>query len=158
MDRFVRPRCDHLAQGFTLLELLITLSITTIGLIGLLALHLSIVRGNDGASRMAEAEQITATALEQLRAQSPRTMMQTLIGDPLATPPVHAASYIVQGRNGLPYRVTRSVTAPAASSPSLWLIRVVTQWAEGGVAIGSDGDPLNHSTSLEVIRTVEDQL
>ena len=54
-------------RGFTLIELLITLSVTTIGLIGLLSLHLSIARGNDGASRSAEAEQITATNLESLR-------------------------------------------------------------------------------------------
>ena len=42
-------------RGFTLLELLITLSVTTIGLVGLLSLHLSVSRGNDGASRSAEA-------------------------------------------------------------------------------------------------------
>jgi type IV pilus assembly protein PilV len=145
-------------RGFTLLELLITLSVTTIGLIGLLALHLSIVRGNDGASRMAEAEQITASALEELRARSPRTLMKTLTGNPDAPPPVTAAPLIVQGRNGMPYSVTRSVTAPTATAPSLWLIRVVTRWAENGAAIGADGDPGNHSIALEVIRTIEEQL
>ena len=55
-------------RGFTLLELLITLSVTTIGLIGLLSLHLSVTRGNDGASRSAEAQQIGAGILEGLRA------------------------------------------------------------------------------------------
>ena len=45
-------------RGFTLLELLITLTVTTIGLIGLLSLHLSVARGNDGASRSAEAQQL----------------------------------------------------------------------------------------------------
>jgi len=33
-------------RGFTLLELMLTLTVTTIGLIGLLSLHLSIARGN----------------------------------------------------------------------------------------------------------------
>jgi prepilin-type N-terminal cleavage/methylation domain-containing protein len=145
-------------RGFTLLELLITLSVTTIGLIGLLALHLSIVRGNDGASRAAEAEQITASTLESLRAQSPQTLMQTLNGNPLAIPPVTAVPYIVQGRNGMPYSVTRSVKVPTAAPPSLWLIRVETRWAENGAAIGSDGDPFNHAIALEVIRTIEEQL
>ena len=42
-------------RGFTLIELLVTLAITTVGLIGLLTLHLSLARGNDGASRTAEA-------------------------------------------------------------------------------------------------------
>ncbi|HEX3481267.1 MAG TPA: prepilin-type N-terminal cleavage/methylation domain-containing protein [Kofleriaceae bacterium] len=144
-------------QGFTLLELLITLSVTTIGLIGLLALHLSIARGNDGASRAAEAEQITTTALEELRAQSVRTMMKTLTGNPLSMPPATATAYTVRGRNGLPYNITRSVTVTAAS-PSLWLVRVSTSWGEEGATIGSAGDPLTHTIALEVIRTIEEQL
>jgi prepilin-type N-terminal cleavage/methylation domain-containing protein len=143
-------------RGFTLLELLITLSVTTIGLIGLLALHLSIVRGNDGASRA--AEQITVTALEDLRAQSPGTMMRTLTGNPLAMPPRTAPAVIVLGRNGLPYSVTRSVTALNVVPPSLWRIRVSTSWAEEGAAIGAPGDPLTHTVALEVIRTIEDRL
>lgn len=145
-------------RGFTLLELLITLSVTTIGLIGLLALHLSIARGNDGASRAAEAEQITATALEELRGQSARTMMKTLTGNSLAVPPATATAYTVQGRNGLSYSVTRSVTALTATSSSLWLVRVSTSWGEEGAAIGSAGDPLTHTIALEVIRTIEEQL
>jgi len=153
-----RRRPGRGPRGFTLLELLITLSVTTIGLIGLLALHLSIARGNDGASRAAEAEQITTTALEDLRAQSPRTMMKTLTGNPLAMPPATAVPVIVKGRNGLSYRVTRSVTALTAVSPSLWLVRVSTSWGEEGAAIGSAGDPLTHTIALEVIRTIEEQL
>ncbi|HEY6173114.1 MAG TPA: prepilin-type N-terminal cleavage/methylation domain-containing protein, partial [Kofleriaceae bacterium] len=84
------------SRGFTLIELLITLSVTTIGLIGLLSLHLSIARGNDGASRSAEAQQITATTLETLRglrigtdpndANNPN-LMQVLTGNPNAVPP-----------------------------------------------------------------------
>lgn len=145
-------------RGFTLLELLITLTVTTIGLIGLLALHLSIVRGNDGASRTAEAEQITMSALESLRAQSPTTLMQTLAGSSTAVPPATAAAYTVLGRNGLPYSVTQSVTALTATSSSLWRIRVVTSWGEEGAAIGAPGDPGNHSIALELIRTIEEQL
>lgn len=145
-------------RGFTLLELLITLSVTTIGLIGLLALHLSIARGNDGASRAAEAEQITAAALEDLRAQSPRTMMNTLTGNPLLLPPATATAITVKGRNGLPYSVTRSVTVLTTTSSSLWLVRVSTSWGEAGAAIGSAGDPLTHTIALEVIRTIEEQL
>jgi prepilin-type N-terminal cleavage/methylation domain-containing protein len=149
---------DRGPRGFTLLELLITLSVTTIGLIGLLALHLSIARGNDGANRVAEAEQITATALEELRAQSPRIMMKTLTGNPSATPPATAAAYTVRGRNGMPYNVTRSVMALTAVSSSLWRVRVSTSWAEEGATIGSAGDPLTHTIALEVIRTIEEQL
>lgn len=151
-------RAGRRQRGFTLLELLITLSVTTIGLIGLLALHLSIARGNDGASRAAEAEQITVTALESLRAQSPTGMMKTLTGNSATLPPVTALPYTVLGRNNQPYSVTRSVTALTAASPSLWLIRIVTSWGEEGAAIGLPGAPLNHTFALEVIRTIEEQL
>src|SRR5678816_4437871 len=78
--------------GFTLLELLMTLGVTTIGLIGLLSLHLSLVRGNDGASRAAEATQLGQATLESLRAaRSVRDMMELLTGNAGDAPPVDAA-------------------------------------------------------------------
>jgi prepilin-type N-terminal cleavage/methylation domain-containing protein len=138
-------------RGFTLLELLITLSVTTIGLIGLLALHLSIARGNDGASRVAEAEQITTAALESLRAQNANIMETTITNTPTTT---------VTGRNGLPYKVARSYTVLNQVSTSLILVRVQTTWTEDGAAFGSGSAaaPLEHKIALEVIRTLEEQL
>src|SRR5512140_2662414 len=73
-------------RGFTLLELLITLSVTTIGLVGLLSLHLSVTRGNDGASRAAEAQQIGAATLESMRAQRLDALMTLLTGAPDVVP------------------------------------------------------------------------
>lgn len=137
------------ARGFTLLELLITLSVTTVGLIGLLSLHLSIARGNDGASRSAEAQQITATALEALRSQSVPNMLTAIAGTPTS---------VVTGRNGLSYTVTRSSSVLTAASNSLVRVRVVTSWTEDGAAAGSAGAAFNHAIALEVIRTVEDRL
>lgn len=144
-------------RGFTLLELLITLSVTTIGLVGLLSLHLSVARGNDGASRSAEAQQICATQLEELRAQPAGKMMETLSGSSTTLPPVTAPIITVQGRGGMTYSVTRSVAAVGASG-SLWRIRVVTQWAEDGGTLGTSGGQLDHAVALEVIRTVEEVL
>jgi prepilin-type N-terminal cleavage/methylation domain-containing protein len=141
-------------QGFTLLELLITLSVTTIGLVGLLALHLSVARGNDGASRSAEAQQICASQIEALRAQSAKKMMKTLVEDEEALPPVTAPIITVQGRGGMTYTVTRSVELVGA----LWRLRVVTQWTEDGGTLGSNGGLLDHAVALEVIRTYEEVL
>jgi prepilin-type N-terminal cleavage/methylation domain-containing protein len=142
----VRPRG---ARGFTLIELLVTLSVTTIGLIGLLSLHLSIARGNDNASRSAEAQQIAAAAIEELRAQSIQTMLTTIAATPTSS---------VTGRNNLVYQVTRSSTVLGAVSNSLVLIRVVASWAEDGAALGLPTDPGNHAIALEVIRTMEERL
>jgi prepilin-type N-terminal cleavage/methylation domain-containing protein len=145
-------------RGFTLLELLITLSVTTIGLIGLLSLHLSIARGNDGASRAAEAEQITATNLESLHGMRLDKMMAALTGNPNAVPPVFAAPFTVQGRGGMTYTVSRSVITLASASNSLMRIRVDTTWTEDGAAAGTNGGQLDHRIALEVIRTVQEAL
>ena len=144
-------------RGFTLIELLITLSVTTIGLIGLLSLHLSIARGNDGASRSAEAQQIGASVLEDLRAMSRAELMQALAGDPAALPPQSDATLTVPGRANMVYRVTRSVVELGAAS-GLWRIRVETAWTEDGGAAGAAGGQFDHMLPLEVIRTVEEAL
>ena len=145
-------------RGFTLLELLITLSVTTIGLIGLLSLHLSVARGNDGASRSAEAQQIGAGILEGLRSQSATGMMATLSGSSATLPPFTAPVFTVTGRAGMTFTVARSVTALTGASSNLWRVRVVTSWAEDGATLGANGGQLDHSLALEVIRTVEEAL
>lgn len=150
-------------RGFTLLELLITLSVTTIGLIGLLALHLSISRGNDGASRSAEAQQIGTAELEALRAQNYNTLMTTLTGSPTTVLPfaparIDAPLKTVQGRGGMTYRVSRSVSALSGSASSLLRIRVETAWTDDGAAAGANAGQLDHMLPLEVIRTVEESL
>jgi prepilin-type N-terminal cleavage/methylation domain-containing protein len=151
----VRARRDQ--RGFTLLELLITLSVTTIGLVGLLSLHLSVARGNDGASRAAEAQQLCATELEKLRSQSATEMMTTLTGSAGAVPPAIAPVVTFAGRAGMTFTVTRSVSLVAGSA-NLWRVRVVTQWAEDGGVLGANGGQLDHGIALEVIRTVEEAL
>jgi prepilin-type N-terminal cleavage/methylation domain-containing protein len=150
-------------RGFTLLELLITLGVTTIGLVGLMSLHVSVVRGNDGASRAAEAQQITVNRLESLRAQRLGDMMRTLTSDPTAVPPPPAApattppmSWTVVGRANMTYTVTATASTLADVSSSLIKIRVVTTWIEDGG--GSGASPaLTHALALEVIRTQEDE-
>jgi len=138
-------------RGFTLLELLITLSVTTIGLIGLLSLHLSVVRGNDGASRSAEAQQLGVSELEALRGMRFDTLM-ALPGNP-PTRVQHK-----KGRGGMQFDVTSTVAVLPGALGSLMRIRVVTTWAEDGGTLGENGGSLDHSLAFEVIRTVEESL
>jgi len=145
-------------RGFTLLELLITLSVTTIGLVGLLSLHVSVARGNDGASRAAEAQQLCASELEALRAMKLSELAATLNG---GNPTLVLPSTRVQtltGRNLLPFTVTSSVAGLPSASSSLIRIRVVAQWAEDGATFGSNGGAYDHQIALEVIRTLEEAL
>lgn len=154
-------------RGFTLLELLITLSVTTIGLLGLVSLHVSVVRGNDGASRSAEAQQITVNRLESLRAQRLVDLMRTLtaapapLPDPPPPPPAAPATtppqiWKVAGRANMTYTVTATATTLADVSASLIKIRVVTTWTEDGGGSGANAS-LTHALALEVIRTLEDE-
>jgi len=143
-------------RGFTLLELLITLSVTTIGLVGLLALHQSIVRGNDGASRSAEAQQIGTNEIEALRAMRLDDMLNKLTGSPIIPTSAQTRSHGALGRGGVPYTVTTTVTPLPAASASLMRIRVVTSWAESGGTLGSNAGQLDHSLGLEIIRTLEE--
>jgi prepilin-type N-terminal cleavage/methylation domain-containing protein len=145
-------------RGFTLLELLITLSVTTIGLIGLLSLHLSVARGNDGASRSAEAQQIGASQIEQLRAMSVSNMMFTLTGSTALAFPAGPQVKTVPGRSNMSFTVTSTVTQLTTASPSLIKIRVVTGWTEDGGTTGANGGQLDHQLALEVIRTLEESL
>jgi hypothetical protein len=155
--------------GFTLLELLMTLGVTTIGLIGLLSLHLSIVRGNDGASRAAEATQLGHATLESLRAaRSVRDMMQLLTGDAGGKPPVDVpwcrrdANDRIEataiGRNGMTYRCRVVVVELTPASASLWRIRVEIGWTDDGAVQGAQGGILDHLIAVEVIRTVEESM
>jgi Tfp pilus assembly protein PilV len=144
--------------GFTLLELLLTLTVTTIGLIGLLSLHLSIARGNDLATRSSEAASIGNAALEQLRAARIPDMMQQLTGNPAATPPINVNFGTVVGRNGMTFRRQVKVTQLNNASTSLWLVRVEVGWTEDGAAQGADSGTLDHMIASEVVRTVEDAL
>jgi prepilin-type N-terminal cleavage/methylation domain-containing protein len=152
------PRGVRGPRGFTLLELLITLSVTTIGLVGLLSLHLSIVRGNNGASRSAEAQQIAVSEIESLRAQRTDDMMITLTG--VATPPLPTVPKVrtVAGRSGMTFTVTTTVSAPPGLSGSLLKIRTVVSWTEDGGVVGANGGQLDHAIPLEIVRTSEEVL
>lgn len=145
-------------RGFTLLELMLTLTVTTIGLIGLLSLHLSIARGNDSANRSAEGSQIANATLEQLRAAHIQDMMFQLTGNPLATPPIDLNPWNTVVGRGLQTFRRRVIVTQLAASTSLWLIRVEVGWTEDGAAQGANAGLLDHTVSVEVVRTVEEDL
>jgi Tfp pilus assembly protein PilV len=149
--------------GFTLLELLMTLGVTTIGLVGLLSLHLSIVRGNESASRTAEAAQIGHATLESLRAAPQvQDIAALLTGNPTDAPPFDVswcrrAGGVVEatavGRNGMTYRCRVVVTELPAASPDLLRIRVEIGWTDDGAAQGTQGGIFDHLIAVELIRT-----
>ncbi|HEY0190585.1 MAG TPA: prepilin-type N-terminal cleavage/methylation domain-containing protein [Kofleriaceae bacterium] len=145
-------------RGFTLLELLITLSITTIGLIGLLALHLSIARGNDGASRSADAQQVAAGELESLRSMRIGDLALYMQGAAALTVPTPVKARTAVGRTNMTFNVASQVLPVSGASASLVKIRTTVTWTEDGGTFGANAGQLDHALSLEVIRTLEEAL
>lgn len=135
--------------GFTLMELLITLAITTFGLTALLGLHAAMSRGVVDNGRAQEAVSIGAEALEALRSRRIDAMTTALTGSSTAVPPIDVPSYQTPlGRNNLPYQVDVHVVA---LTTNLWRIRVEVRWTD-------DGDLTPHVLPFEVIRTVQEAL
>lgn len=144
-----------------------TLGVTTVGLVGLLSLHLSIARSNDGASRAAEATQLGNTVLESLRAARKPDMVAMLTGNANDPAPIDlqfcrrnegTVETTATGRNGMTYRCRVVVVELTASSLILWRIRVEIGWTEDGAAQGAQGGVLDHLIAVEVIRTIDEAL
>ena len=142
-------------RGFTLLELLVTLTITTIGLVGLLSLHVSLTRGNELSARAQEGAVIANQTVENLRSQRPADMMTTLTGNPASVPPLTVTIGTAAGRNGLTYR--RSVTVTALTA-TLWKLRVVVGWTDDGAVAGSSAGKFDHTMASEIVRTTQETL
>jgi len=138
-------------RGFTLLELMITIVVTLFSLMGFLGLHITLTRGNDSASRSAEAIAVGQREIESLRKQRSTDMMNTLTGSTATVPPVTKTNFFTAlGRNGVSYQVDVNVTT-VGTSGNLWLIRVIVSWTD-------DGSALVHSVPIELIRTVQEAL
>jgi prepilin-type N-terminal cleavage/methylation domain-containing protein len=145
--------------GFTLLELLVTATITLIGFAGLLGLHLSAIGGNALSGRAAEAVSISERTMEQLRSDSVSGMVQELTGSTAtALPLVNVTMSTVTGRNGMTYRRTASVTELTGTSPDLILIHVDVAWTDDGAIVGSDNGVHDHNIALELVRTRQEGL
>ena len=133
------------------MELLVTLIVTAFGLMGVMALHLSMTSGGENAGRNAEAVAVGTQIVESLRAQRPTDMMQTLTGSSVSVPPVDLTGYTTKtGRNGVSYTIDVHVAA-VGTSGSLWRVRVEVKWTD-------DTSTTGHTLPFEVIRTSQEAL
>lgn len=156
-------------SGFTLFELLVALSLTIIGLVGLLSLHLSTLNGNKGAERISEATAIAQRTMEELRSYrldgGENSIEQEFGQLPIVDAPLTTGDGPVEfGRTGTAkYYRQFSVVELNAISEDLVRFRVEILWAEGG----GDPDPasatpappeLIRRVALELIRTRQEAL
>jgi len=131
-----------------MVELLVALAVTMIGLTGVMAMHTSSARANRVTKETTAATEICERTMEQLRALSVDEIVTTL------------------GEGELPLEVELSVATTGhvtytrllsadevADNPNLVRFRVQVEWAEAGGVLGADGGRYDHSISLELVRT-----
>jgi prepilin-type N-terminal cleavage/methylation domain-containing protein len=153
--------------GFTLLELLITLAITTIGMVGVMSLHLSVGRGNDGAARTNEAMTVATETLEWLRSMTMTEIEAELAVTPVMGTPLTVVLPDVPGRAAMTFRRRTIITVLSGSNTAgndtrLTRFRVEVGWTDDG-AVRTAADNFadgfyDHSVAFELIRTAKEFL
>lgn len=136
--------------GFTLLELLVTMAVTVIGLLGLMAMYVATAKGNEATARGAAAVTIAQETLEELRSLS----MQGLI-DRFGQPDIGFTATLdtMAGRDGTTYNRQVEVTEMSAISRDLVKLRVEVTWTDDNAVAGSDNGANDHRVGLEVVRS-----
>ena len=142
-------------RGFTLLEMLVTLAITVIGLTGLLSLQLATSKGNEQSGRSGEAVAIAQRTLEAYRSRGVVALASEFS---VANLPIDATLDTVAGRAGTTFRRRLIVEELTAVSNSLLKLRVEVSWTDDGAAPGAQGGVLDHRVAVELIRTAEEAL
>lgn len=157
ITRMRGPRGEQ--SGFTLIEILVTMTITVIGLTGLLSLHMATVKGNQIASRSAEATTLAQEVLEELRARPVDDgTIKSIVGQYGALPITNQLYDTVIGRAGMTYPVHMSVNELTTMSEDLIRIRVEVSWADDGADPATADETLKHSIALEIVRTRQEAL
>lgn len=165
--RRIRREASGAERGFTLLELLITLAITTIGMVGVMTLHLSVSRGNDGAARTNEAMTVATETVEWLRSMAFDDLQAELGVNPVLGSPVTVNLSTVPGRAAMSFRRRTIITvlsgqAVGPSDTRLTRFRVEVAWTEdGAVRTGADGFSAgyyDHAIAFEFVRTAKEFL
>jgi prepilin-type N-terminal cleavage/methylation domain-containing protein len=148
-----RARRARAAAGFTLIEVLVGMTITLIGLAGALSLHTTMANGNATAARTSRATAIAEQTLEDLRGST----IEQLIADYGDTPtlPIDGAEVGEVEEAGVVFARFLDVTE-TPNDPDLVRVRVEVRWLDTG-GVSSDGQ-YDHTISFELIRTKTEAL
>jgi prepilin-type N-terminal cleavage/methylation domain-containing protein len=161
--------CDRLRyigqKGFSLLEILIAMTVTLIGLAGLLSLHLTTVRGNSRATRTVMASVIGQQTMDELRSlpvQAPTGgYVEPTLTSRFGIPSTDVPMAVIQGPDHTSYRRLVSVSAlgPVGSPlENVLLVRIEIAWTDEGASAAATDSRLHHRMVLESIRTLQDVL
>jgi prepilin-type N-terminal cleavage/methylation domain-containing protein len=148
--RETRPAAE---RGFTLIEVLVTLAVTLIGLAGLMTLHHVVSDSTGSAGRMAEASAIAETALEEVR-QLAFNRLETEFG----APPIDVELEQAAGKGERIYDRRLVVDPLDEVSADLFRVRIEVTWTEDGATAGADDGAHDHRLVLETFRTRQEQM
>jgi prepilin-type N-terminal cleavage/methylation domain-containing protein len=138
-------------RGFTLIELMVTLVVSMIGTAGLLHLYVTMSRATKITTRQLEASNFAEGALEDLRGLSSADLI-----DQYGALPIEEELDDELGRNDQPYGVKIFADLVGAEPMALIRYRVEVTWTEDGALPGAEGGIYDHTTSLEVLRTLDE--
>ncbi len=142
--------------GFTLLELLVTMSVTLIGLAGLLSIYAASARGAAGARYTSEAIDLCEETLEAFRGTPVAEIEAIAAYGPITNagwgPADHHEGDVV-GTSGVTFRRSVEARGIDGSEQQLVWLRVTVAWTEDGAAPGAEGGLYDHQVSLEMLRS-----
>jgi prepilin-type N-terminal cleavage/methylation domain-containing protein len=123
--------------GFTLIEIMVSMALLVIGLLGILALQMTTVKGNRLSRELERAKVYAAQLMEDLRSED------------LSTLPASGTRPDITTSDGVTYQREYSVTTVTAT------MRLITTKAT--FAEADDPDDL-HSATLQMLRTVPERM
>ena len=105
-----------IAEGFTLIEIMIAVAIISIGLLALGGLQVSLIRGNALSQRMTAAISVAAQTIEQIK------------NTPYATIQSASPTQVVASGLNLTSQVTVTNNSPLANTKT---VTVTVTWSDG---------------------------
>jgi prepilin-type N-terminal cleavage/methylation domain-containing protein len=140
-------------RGFTMIELLVTMSIAVIGLLAIMSMFVVTSRANASGAASGEGVSVASATVEEIRSMPLDDMFATY--GPM---PIDVALDTVAGRAGTTFTRRVQVSELTATSTNLIKIRVEVGWTDAGAAPGAEGGIHDHRISFELIRTASEAL
>ena len=137
-------------QGFTLIELMVTLVVTMFGMVALLHLNLTMTRANQSNGHHLEGGTFAEEAMEEIRGLTSAELVAQY-----GSLPIDRDMGVVLGRNDQEFRRRLLAVQVMAAPTPLVRLRVEVSWTDDGAEPGADNGIHDHQIALELLRTEE---
>jgi prepilin-type N-terminal cleavage/methylation domain-containing protein len=164
-----RSRRERGQRGFSLIEILVAMTVTIIGLAGLMSVYTTTVQGNSRAARTVLASTVAQQTMDELRSLPVQAPVVGYQGDTLESKvggafPAFDVELLPRtvASDGTPFKrvvTVEPIVVPGQPLSQLLRIRLVISWADEGANVDTTTDSrLKHDIVLESVRTRQDLL